>query len=183
MAELKGLILRGVFRDAKEMLPGGIDRLMQGVVPTIRETFFASKIIHGSWYPYEAFAALLEAYSKAPGFAGSDAFVSLGKRMADRDITGLLKVYAMVASPVRLAEVPQNVWAQRFRSAGSGSTEKGESSFRFTITGFPGIHRLHCQLLTGYGLATGLGKSKSFTTVHDRCVHKGDSACSFLSTW
>ena len=33
------------------------------------------------------------------------------------------------------------------------------------------------------GLATGLRKSKRFATVHDHCVHKGNSACSFLSTW
>lgn len=183
MAELKGSILRGMFRDAKEVLPGGVDRLMQGVDPTTKETHFATNIIHGSWYPYEAFAALLEAYSKVPGFAGRDAFTSLGKRMAERDLTGLLKVYAMVASPARLADVPQKVWMQRFRNAGSASVESGESSFRFTITGFPGIDRLHCELLTGYGLATGLRKSKSFATVHDRCVHKGNSACSFLSTW
>ena len=183
IAELKGTILRGVLRDAKENLPGGIDRLMQGVAPTIVETCFATNIIHGSWYSYEAFAALLEAYSKAPGFSGPDAFVNLGKRLAERDLTSLLKVYAMVASPVRLADVPQKVWTQRFRNAGSGSTEKGESSFRFTITGFPDIHRLHCELLTGYGLDTGLRKSKSFATVHDRCVHKGDAACSFLSSW
>jgi hypothetical protein len=183
MAELKGTILRGVFRDAKENLPGGIERLMQGVAPTITEAHFASNIIHGSWYPYEAFAALLEAYSEVPGFASPNAFVNLGKRMAERDISSLLKVYATVASPLRLAEVPQKVWAQRFRNAGTGRTEKGESNFRFTITGFPGIHRLHCELLTGYGLNTGLRKSKSFATVHDRCVHKGDSVCSFLSTW
>jgi len=183
MAELKGTILRGMFRDAKENLPGGIDRLMQGVAPTIVEAYFATNIIHGSWYPYEAFAALLEAYSNAPGFTGPNAFVDLGKRMAERDINSLLKVYAMVASPSRLADVPPKVWAQRFRNAGSGRTEKGESSFRFTITGFPGIHRLHCELLTGFGLDTGLRKSKSFATVHDRCVHKGDSVCSFLSTW
>ena len=183
MAELKGTILRGMLRDAKENFPGGIDQLMQGVDPAIVETHFATNIIHGSWYPYEAFAALLEAYSKAPGFAGPNAFVDLGKRMAERDLTSLLKVYAMVASPLRLAEVPQKVWSQRFRNAGTCRTEKEETSFRFTITGFPGIHRLHCQLLTGYGLDTGLRKAKSFATVHDRCVHKGDSVCSFLSTW
>ena len=39
------------------------------------------------------------------------------------------------------------------------------------------------ELRTGDGLAIGLDKSKSFTNVHDRCVHKGDKECSFLSTW
>jgi hypothetical protein len=183
MAELKGSILRGVFRDAKESIPGGIARLMEGVPPEIRKAHLSSNIIHGMWYPYEAFSALLDAFARAPGHSRPEAFRQLGARMAERDMTGLLRVYAMVTSPVRLAEVPRKIWEQRFRGAGSGSNEAGERSFRFTISGFPEIHPMHCQVLIGYAVATGRRNTKSFDTVHDRCVHRDDSTCSFLSSW
>ncbi|HSM51068.1 MAG TPA: hypothetical protein VLA75_06680, partial [Thermoanaerobaculia bacterium] len=178
-----GSILRGVFRDAKESIPGGITRLMEGVPSGIRGAHFSSNIIHGMWYPYEAFAALLDALSRAPAHGRPEAFRQLGERMAERDLTTLLRVYAMITSPTRLAEVPRKIWEQRFRGAGVAASEVGEMSFRFTISGFPGIHPLHCELLTGYGLATGRRSTRTFDNVHDRCVHRGDRECSFLSRW
>jgi hypothetical protein len=72
---------------------------------------------------------------------------------------------------------------QRFRNAGSGVVEKGERSFRFTITDFPQIHPLHCGMLTGNGQTTGKRSVKTFSTSHDHCVHRGDRDCSFLSEW
>ncbi len=181
-AELKGAVLRGVLRDAKE-LPGGIDGLLQKVPADDRDTYFASNIIHGSWYSYRAFAALLDAYAKLPGHGGAAAFRRLGERMAQRDFTTMLKAYALISSPARLADVPRKVWVQRFRSAGTAGSEPGDRRFRFTISGFPDIHPMQCEILTGYGLAVGRQKMKSFANQHDRCVHRGDADCSWLSTW
>lgn len=181
--ELKGSILRGVLRDAKESVRGGIPRVMEALPPEIREVDFGRNIFHGMWYPYTAFAALLDGYGRAMGAAGPSVFQQLGMRMAERDFTTLLKAFAMVSGPARLADVPRKIWVQRFRGAGTASSEPGDRSFRFTISDFPGIHPKHCELLTGYGLASGRNKTSAFTNTHDRCVHRGDRDCSYLSRW
>ena len=103
--------------------------------------------------------------------------------MAQRDFTTLFKAYALISSPQRLADVPRKIWVQRFRNAGTADSEPGDRSFRFTISGFPGIHPMQCEILTGYGLTVGRQKTTSFTNVHDRCVHRGGVDCSWRSTW
>ncbi len=181
-AELKGSVLRGVLRDAKE-LPGGVPRLMERVPEEVRKAYFAHNIIHGSWYSYRAFAALLDAYSTMPGHGSAASFKRMGERLAERDFTTLFKAYAMVSSPQRLADIPRKIWVQRFRNAGTAESEPGDRNFRFTIVGFPDIHPMQCEALSGYGQAVGRRKTASFTTVHDRCVHQGGHECSWLSTW
>ncbi|GEM_PF-6066984 len=181
-AEVKGAALLGLLSEAKT-LPGGIASLLELIPAGVRTTYFASSIVHGKWYSYEALAALLDAYSKIPGHSGEAGFRELGVRMSERDFTTLLKIYAMVATPTRLADAPRQIWLQRFRNAGVATSEPGDHSFRFGIAGFPGIHPMQCQILTGYGGAVGRRRTATFTTVHDRCVHRGDRDCSWNSTW
>lgn len=185
-AELKGSGLRGVLKDAKERCDGGIPALIEALPSDIREAHFSQPILHARWYPYEAFGALLDAHVHVVGRGNPQEISDLGGRMAARDFNTLLKIYSKLSSPQRLAGVPNRVWSQRFRDAGHATSEpgaKGERRFRFTIDGFPGIHPLHCHLLTGYGLAAGLRWAETFTNTHDRCVHRGDNECSFLSEW
>lgn len=181
-AEFKGAVLLGLFRDAKS-LPGGIPSLLEKIPDDLRATHFGSSIVHGAWYRYQALAALLDAYARISPQGGGAVFRQLGARMAERDFTTLLKIYAMVATPTRLADVPRQIWVQRFRNAGVATSETGDRCFRFTITGFPGIHPMQCEILSGYGQAVGRRKTASFTTVHDRCTHRGDRDCSWNSTW
>ncbi len=103
--------------------------------------------------------------------------------MAERDFTTLLEPSALVASPARLAAVPVRIWEQRFRNAGVARSERGDNNFRFTIEGFPEMHRMLCETLTGYGEAVGRNKVSSSTNTHDQCVHRGDKVCSWLTTW
>jgi hypothetical protein len=181
-AEVKGAVLLGLLKDAKS-LPGGIPELMEMMSADVREAYFASNIVHGKWYSYGALASLLDAYSRLPGKGGAAHFRELGARMAERDFTSLLKIYAMVATLARLADVPRQVWVQRFRNAGTASSQMGDKNFRCTISEFPEIHPLLCEILTGYGGSVGHQKDGRFFTVHDRCVHRGDPDCSWLSTW
>lgn len=182
VAELKGAVLLGMMRDAKT-LPGGIPNLLEKMPADVRATYFAASIVHSMWYSYRALAALLDAYSQVLGHAGGADFREIGVRMAERDFTTLLKIYAMVATPTRLADVPRQIWLQRFRNAGVATSEAGDHNFRFTIAGFPGIHPMQCEILSGYGGAVGQRKAASFKTVHDRCVHRGGKDCSWNSTW
>lgn len=181
-AELKGAVLLGLLRDAKS-LPGGVAALMETMSADVRQTYFASSIVHGKWYSYDALAALIDAYSRLPGQGGAKSFRELGTRMAERDFTSLLKIYAMVATLARLADVPRQIWVQRFRNAGVASSQLGDHSFRFTISEFPEMHPMLCEILTGYGGAVGRQKDDGFVTLHDRCVHRGDPDCSWNSTW
>lgn len=182
-AEVKGAVLRGILKDVKEKSPGGIPNLMDALPEDIRTAHFEAPVLHGSWFPYRALGALLEAYSGLIAPNQPQIFREVGRRTAERDVNTLLKVYAAVSSPIRFADATATVWGQRFRYVGTNSVEKGDRSFRFTISGFPGIHPLHCELLTGYGQSTGLRAAKTFHAVHDRCVHRADGECSFLSRW
>lgn len=181
-AEVKGAVLRGVLRDAKDT-PGGIPALLEKMPEATRQRFFKTNILHGLWYSYEALAALLDAYERIPSNASASAARALGARMAERDFTTLLKVYALVASPLRLAGVPVKIWEQRFRNAGTSKSEPSDGRFRFTVLGFPWMHPMLCEILTGYGQAVGRRRTATFKTVHDRCVHRGHTECSWLSTW
>jgi len=182
-AEVKGAVLRGILRDAKEHCPGGVPRLVDALPEDIRSSPFGAPILHSSWYPYRALGMLLETYSRLIAPHNPRVFRQVGLRTAELDVTTLLKVYAAISSPMRFADASARVWEQRFRNAGTSDVEKGDDSFRFSIRGFAEIHPLHCELLTGYGQSTGLRAAKTFTVVHDRCVHRGDSHCSFLSRW
>lgn len=182
-ATLKGPVLLGILRDAKEMLAGGARELVRALPDELRDAHFGADILHGAWYPYEALAALLDTYSNLLAPGGPQLIQEVGARLAARDLNTLLKAWSLISSPSRIADMPAMIWQQRFRNAGVASTEKGESSFRFTISGFPRIHPLHCEMLTGYGGAWGRQWAKSFANTHDRCVHRGDPDCSFLSQW
>lgn len=180
--EVKGSVLRGVLRDAKDR-PGGIVALMERIPEEKREEFFGSKIYHGFWYSYEALAVLFDAYREGMGSVDADAIRATGARMAQRDMTTLLKAYSMVVTPSRLAAIPVRIWEQRFRNAGRSDSERGDRSFRFTISDFPEMHPMLCEILTGYGQQVGLQKTKDFKNTHDRCIHRGDPDCSWLTTW
>lgn len=183
LPEAKGPVLLGLLQDSKETLAGGTSELVSALPEEIRASSFESKVRHASWYPYAALAGLLDTYSGllAPGRPA--AFEDVGARSAARDLNTLLKAWALISSPARIADMPAMIWNQRFRHAGKASTEKGESWFRFTISGFPGIHPLHCRMLTGYGDSWGKRWTSSFVNSHDRCVHRGDADCSFVSRW
>lgn len=181
--ELKGPVLRGVLRDAKEMLPGGAAQLVAALPQEVRQAHFGQNILPGGWYPYEALSVLLDAYSRLLAPGRPETIQEVGARSAGRDLNTLLKAWSLVSSPSRIADMPAMIWRQRFRNAGAAASEKGVSSFRFTIAGFPGIHPLHCEMLTGYGRAWGRQWAKSFENTHDRCVHRGGGDCSFFSSW
>lgn len=180
--QTKGSVLRGVLRDAKEQ-PGGIPAVLDRVSDDDREAFFGKNILHSLWYPYEALSVLLDAYALVLGGHKAMAFRELGARMAERDFTTLLKAYALISTPTRLAGAPARIWSQRFRNAGEACAEPGDRCFRFTIEGFPEMHPLLCEILTGYGLTVGRQKTASFTNTHDRCISRGDACCSWMSTW
>ncbi len=183
-AKVKGVVLRGVLRDVKELAPGGIPRFMEALPATVRTADFSRNIVHGMWCRYEAFAALLETYLAQVGFGRASAVVDLGRRAAERDLGTLLKIYAAVSSPHRVGSHAAAVWNQRFQNAGAMAfEEKEERSYRLTLSGFRAIHPLNCEFLTGYGAGAGRTWVASYTVVHDRCVHRGQANCSWLSTW
>jgi hypothetical protein len=181
--ELKGPVLRGVLRDAKEMLAGGAAQLVAALPREVRQAHFGQNVLPGGWYPYETLSILLDTYSRLLAPGRPEAIQEVGARSAGRDLNTLLKAWSLVSSPSRIADMPAMIWRQRFRNAGEAASEKGDSSFRFTIAGFPGIHPLHCEMLTGYGRAWGRQWAKRFENTHDRCVHRGGADCSFFSSW
>ena len=183
MAEVRGAVLRGILKDAKHSYAGGARGLVQSLPEDVRNDYFRSPIAAGGFYPYEVFATLIETYADLISPGQPKVMQEVGARTAQFDFNTLTKAYAALSSPIRIADMPSRLWAQRFKDAGSAASEKGETHFRFTIYEFPQIHRLHCEILTGYGRFSGEQFNKNFTNTHDRCVHRGDPDCSFLAKW
>jgi len=179
--EVKGVALRGVLKDAKEH--GGVARLMDAIPAEARRRYFGETILHSVWYPYAAFASVLEAYDATSGRGSVSALRELGARTAARDQSSLLRVFALFTTPQRVADAGCTVWEQRFRGTGKMTvSDRIDRGWRLNIA-FTGIHPLHCEFLTGYGLASGKRWVESFSVQHDRCVHRGAADCSFHAHW
>jgi hypothetical protein len=91
-AKVKGVVLRGALKDVKESFPGGIPAFLDRLPGEARGEFFAVKIVHGMWYPYAGFVALLKAFHFLVGRGRTGAVTDLGMRAAERDLGTLLKI-------------------------------------------------------------------------------------------
>lgn len=80
MARIKGFAIRGVLRYAKK---SGIrpSELVAGLPETAR-AFFENPIVHGDFYPYEAFAALLRRIEAAQGKGDGSLAHEMGREAA-----------------------------------------------------------------------------------------------------
>jgi hypothetical protein len=184
MAEVKGVVLRGVLRDVKENHPGGIPPFLDRLSEDVRQAHFGSAVLHGRWYPYEVFGTLLEVFSERVGRGNRQSTVDLGSRSAERDLGTILKAYAFMTSPHKVGDHSRTVWSQRFRDAGEITVvDKTDNGFRLELTSFPTVHPLHCHFLIGYGIGAGHRWKSSFEVTHDRCVHRGDPLCAFSARW
>lgn len=181
---VKGVIFRGILRDIKEVFPGGIPKFLESMPPSIRERDFSYNIVHGVWYPYETFIAMLDTYLHVIGNGRQASLEELGERAAVRDLGTILKIYAKFSSPQRIGEQSSTIWPQRFKNSGYMTiTEKQDRSFRLSVKDFKEIHPLNCFFLTGFGRGVVRTWRKKAIVLHDHCVHHGDEDCSWLSSW
>jgi hypothetical protein len=182
MAKIKGFGLRGLLKFAKEkgVAPGDIVRKLPEAIRPI----FAEPIMHGDFYPYEAFGALLEVVDAELG-KGDGAFVrEFGQFAARQDVGGIFRIVSFITSPETAVKRAGVFWS-RYCDTGKLVTEEARAgAFRVAMENFPGIHPLHCRLLEGW--IVGLGEVwgvKEIRSEQIECVHRGGTRCVFAGGW
>ena len=184
MTQIKGAAVRGLLKFVKSSkLPGGIERVTTEL-PNHVLPVFERQILTGDWYPYEAYAELLDVMTRIHG-NGDDRFVeTLGRYAARQDLGGIFKVITVLASIPRILETASHLWG-RYCDTGTFdivSIEEGKGVGR--ITDFPNITRNHSILLNGWiegvGLAAG---AKTANVSLMRAVYLGDDHCAYQMRW
>jgi|FaiFalDrversion3_1042247.scaffolds.fasta_scaffold16170_2 hypothetical protein len=182
-AQVRGTVLRGVFKDVKEMMPGGVSAFMAHMPVSDRQEYFAKEIRHIQWYPYRALVVLLETYYQHVARYNPQKIVEMGIRAAQRDLTTIMKIYGVLTSPFTVGERSQLIWAQKYSKGEMVLVRKWDNGFDLELRGFPDIHRLNCLLVTGYIEGFGYNWRKTYRTTHEHCVHLGHATCVFHSVW
>lgn len=182
MAKTKGFALRGALRYAKEHGIPARD-LVAGLPEPIR-AYFDHPILHGEWYPYEAYGALLREIERRLGGQGKDVMRDMGFVAARHDVSGMFRIVTFITAPETAAGRAGIFW-NRYCDAGKLIAEEARRGYlKSRIEGFPEIDPLHCRLLVGWieGLGTVWG-ARNIDIHHTECVHRGDSHCVFEGTW
>ncbi len=184
--EVSGRAFLGIIRHVKET--HGEAALRQVVAESGDSTaqVFQRRILHSNWYPYEAYASFLEGLARR--FGGGDPGYArrLGESSGIRDINTVFRIYLAIASPERLIRGSSRVWSSYYRNAGTMEAiawDPGGTTLR--ITGFPGMAKLHCQLMEGWMIATmgALGLKVHEDGRETKCTSLGDPFHEFSCTW
>jgi hypothetical protein len=183
MAQIKGTALRGLLKHAKEGgHPGGIAGLLDELPPAAREVF-DRRILASGWYPYLAYAELLNALTARASDRG--AFLhQLGRQLAKQDAGTTFKVVALFASVETMLQRSSLFWTRHCDTGTFETIDVQKGSGAGVLRDFPDVSPLHCTLLGGWieSMAETAGASKA-TTEKVRCVHRGDAWCEYRGSW
>jgi hypothetical protein len=182
MARIKGFAIRGLLKSVKDT--GGSIPAVLAALPEAERAAFARSIVSSEWYPYTAFAALVRTIDSIQGKGDLAYARELGRSAAARDLGGTFRIMTAIASPKFLIERGAMFWS-KYCDAGRLDLEaKHDRSFKARLEGFADIDRAHCLLIEGWltGLGAALG-AVGMTTRQVQCVHRGDPACEFESSW
>ncbi len=183
MAKVKGAAIRGVLKYVKSSgLTGGIGSVV-AALPVEARTAFEAPILVSHWYPYQAFAALLEELDRRFEHE-KDLFHQYGRWSARQDAGTIFRLVSVFASVERLLPMSTLFWSRHCDSGRFETTQVQKGGGVGLLRGFPEIHPLHCRLLTGWieGMVTVVGAGEVHVQ-HTRCVHRGDELCEFTGTW
>jgi hypothetical protein len=185
-SRIKGFALRGLLRYVKESgYPGGIPALLEHL-PDESAGFFAERILSGSWYPYEAFSALVGVIvEQLGGETRRDALLDgIGRSSAQRDLQGVFRFVSVILSVERIVRASASFWPRYCDTGSLEVVDAGNGHFTVRLVGFHGIDPAHCQLIRGwmFGLGEGSG-ARSIAVDKTSCVHRGDDYCEYTGSW
>jgi predicted hydrocarbon binding protein len=182
MAQIKGTALRGLLKLAKDGgHPGGIAGALATLPPPLR-AHFDHRILASAWYPYEAYAGLLEVLTPA---RDSEAHLhQLGRLLASFDAGTTFKIVALFASVEKMLTRSSLFWTQHCDTGSFDTVEMGKGSSVGQLRGFPDVSPHHCRLLNGWieGMAEAAGANTA-RSEKTRCVHRGDPCCEYRGSW
>jgi hypothetical protein len=159
MAKIKGMALRGALKYVKESgHPAGIAQVLAALPAEVRPVF-DKRILTGDWYPYEAYAALLQVIDRLHGRGDLTKMPELGHFAIRQDSSTVLKVISLFASVQQLIGRSGMFWGRYCDTGTFTDVESGDRHVAMALRDFPGISPEHCHLLIGWleGLALSVG--------------------------
>ncbi len=185
LAEVSGRAFLGIINHVREARgPKAIGDLVPSS-PAPTRAVFATRILHGSWYPYAAFAGLLSTLETKFGHGDPGYCRHLGANSGMRDINTVFKIYLAIASTERLIRGCSRVWPSYYRNAGTMEAVRWEPEETvLRIQNFPEMTAQHCRLMEGWMTATmnALGV-EVIDGRESACPSRGDVAHEFSCKW
>lgn len=184
MAQIKGFAIRGLLKYVKESdLTGGIPEVLAHLPADARPSFEAP-VDEREWYPYAAYAGLLQAVDRAVGGGGDAHYRRLGLYAAEQDVNTLFKIIAVFSSVEKLLQRSVVIWRRYCDTGAFVTAEVSRGRGTGILRDFPGVAPEHCRLLVGWveGMALAAG-AKTVSVEKTLCVHRGDSHCEYQGTW
>lgn len=184
MAQIKGTAILGTIKYIKEQdSAGGVEALVAGLDPSVRSVF-DERIQSLLWYPYPAYAGLLEAVDRELGRDDLTLMPELGRFAAEADIRGFWKAMVSLFSPRRILTQTDYFWRKHCDTGVFEATDVAPRSGAVELRDFPAVSPAHCRLLIGWlnGIGLAIG-AKNEVVEKTACVHRGDSCCRYEMWW
>ncbi len=182
MAQLKGFAILGLLRFARQ---GGLDpRDVVRRLPEPARASFEHPIVHGAYYPYEAYSSLLAEIAARLTPSRPNVMREYGHVAAHQDLQGIFRVVTFITRPESAARRAGVFWS-RYCDTGRLVNEEARPGYlRSAIVGFRDIHPLHCRAIEGWveGLSEAWGTEEA-RCEQTECVRAGASRCLFEATW
>ena len=149
-------------------------------------TVSAERIVRTDWYPYEAFAQLLEGAERDLGDGTGALSRELGIAAAKSDLRGAFAVLKLLASPQHLIGSCERVWPRYYRNAGrmiAIATRPENTVLR--ILDFPTMSPAHCRMMEGWMISAMdvLGARVLPGACERECVTTGGKHHEFVCKW
>lgn len=154
----------------------------------LRQTF-GDRLRPAAWYPYAAYAGLLETIDSWPGTDQADALAAFGHWGLQRDAGNVLKILSVFSSVDALVRRGFSSWGGFLwgRHCDTGEVflaESGERTATMGLRHFPNISPAHCRMTRGYLEAMGQAVgARSLRMLKTQCVHRGDEFCAYRGEW
>jgi predicted hydrocarbon binding protein len=181
---VKGTALRGVLHYLK--VTGGDIPDVLALLPQESRSAFDSPILVTSWYPYDAYVALLEAVTQRRAGGSLDLLPEIGRWLAMQDTGMFFKLVVSLASIETMARRCPEFWMHHCDTGTLECTsiDVKRRTGTAVIRGVPGIHPAHCGLVGGWieGMAEGAG-ARGMKVRQVECAALGHSECRFEGAW
>ena len=184
MAQIKGFVIRGLLKYVKQSgHPGGIPGILDKLPEALRPTF-KLKILNGSWYPYDAYAGLLEVVDREIGDGELSIMPEIGRFAARQEAGSIWKLVTYFSSVETLLQRSTLFWPRYCDQGIFETRDVQEGRGTGILRDFPGVSRGHCHLLCGWvdQMARNAG-AKTVETVKTQCIHRGDEWCQYEGGW
>lgn len=183
--EVSGRAFLGLIKHVKETYGATSVAELLPSLPASTQQVFKGRILHATWYPYDAYVGLLKGLAQKYGGGSAEFCRELGAASGTRDINTVFRIYLAIASTERLIRGCTKVWASYYRNAGTMEALRWEpEDTLLRITDFPQMAPEHCRLMEGWMITTMNLLGADVIDGHESaCAAKGAPAHEFKCRW